>query len=243
VFFCGLLGVENFVLRNTREVLLLHCHRIIHRGSDRETIVCTGPKGQKLGVTVAREPASAVHVLNAARALQHLEKAKIPNVQRLAYVGQCGDSFQALATFWIEGESLWRRVVTNGPVERSIVEVWYSSLKQALSRVHSAGLLHRDVTPTNIIIGRDDKSVHLIDFGLAQSTREGLQIGNSLGQCHRLFRWRGPMHELCVPQNDFESLYLSMCFSVLGLEEYCRLRKVDWLPDDMFNEGRPSYDK
>lgn len=44
----------------------------------------------------------------------------------------------------------------------------------ALQVVHSAGLLHRDLKPPNVML-RDDDDVALIDFGLARNLEGGLQ--------------------------------------------------------------------
>jgi len=41
----------------------------------------------------------------------------------------------------------------------------------AIESVHSAGIIHRDVKPSNFVMGRtaeDKSSVYLVDFGLAK---------------------------------------------------------------------------
>ncbi len=41
----------------------------------------------------------------------------------------------------------------------------------AIENVHSAGIIHRDVKPSNFVMGRtpeDKSSVYLVDFGLAK---------------------------------------------------------------------------
>ena len=46
------------------------------------------------------------------------------------------------------------------------------SVTQTLSKVHARGLLHRDVTPANIMFGRGGRGVWLCDFGLARPYRD-----------------------------------------------------------------------
>lgn len=53
-------------------------------------------------------------------------------------------------------------------------------LVQALSALHEAGYLHRDVKPSNILV-TDDGQVVLLDFGLSQLIRQAQSTGDSLG--------------------------------------------------------------
>ncbi len=53
---------------------------------------------------------------------------------------------------------------------------------EALSAVHDAGYIHRDVCPRNFVVSKDGKSLKLIDFGLAvPNTPEFTQPGNRTG--------------------------------------------------------------
>ena len=51
---------------------------------------------------------------------------------------------------------------------------WYEDLAEALRYIHAAGVVHRDVKPSNILIGADGHAV-LSDFGVSRFTDENLR--------------------------------------------------------------------
>ncbi len=66
----------------------------------------------------------------------------------------------------IEGITLKRYIAENGVLSTEALLPLFSPVIHALSRVHSAGLVHRDISPDNLMIGLDNR-LHLIDFGAA----------------------------------------------------------------------------
>ncbi len=51
-------------------------------------------------------------------------------------------------------------------------QVWLQGL-EALRTLHKAGYLHRDIKPQNILLGRENSDIYLIDFGLARAYFNG----------------------------------------------------------------------
>ena len=51
---------------------------------------------------------------------------------------------------------------------------WYEDLAEALRYIHASGVVHRDVKPSNILIGADGHAV-LSDFGVSRFTDENLR--------------------------------------------------------------------
>ena len=64
----------------------------------------------------------------------------------------------------IEGESLAQRI-ERGPLPAADAARIASEIAHALQHAHDAGLIHRDVKPDNVMIGRDGRA-RLADFGL-----------------------------------------------------------------------------
>lgn len=83
----------------------------------------------------------------------------------------------------VEARTLAEIVATDGPLdERTVTDVARQVLG-ALRRAHAAGVVHRDVKPSNVMLGEDGR-VTLTDFGIAQAvddprlTTTGLLVGS-----------------------------------------------------------------
>jgi serine/threonine-protein kinase len=68
----------------------------------------------------------------------------------------------------LEGETLGENLLRAGPLGAQQAERLALELLDALSAVHDAGLLHRDLKPDNVFLTRDGRTV-LIDFGSART--------------------------------------------------------------------------
>ncbi|MEU1512012.1 bifunctional serine/threonine-protein kinase/ABC transporter substrate-binding protein [Streptomyces sp. NPDC005811] len=72
-----------------------------------------------------------------------------------------------LATAFVPGPSLAEAVAVCGPLPARSVRVLGRMLAGALAEVHTAGLVHRDVKPGNVLLAVDGP--RLIDFGIARA--------------------------------------------------------------------------
>jgi serine/threonine protein kinase len=70
-----------------------------------------------------------------------------------------------LASEYIRGLTLWQYVTTHGVLPAALAAALGVALAEALATIHQAGVLHRDLKPTNIILASDGPRV--IYFGLA----------------------------------------------------------------------------
>ncbi|MCL9798153.1 serine/threonine-protein kinase [Frankia sp. AgKG'84/4] len=101
-------------------------------------------------------------VLREARALARLHSPAIVSVY---------DVVEEHQRHWIvmelvDADSLGDVIRTHGPLPFDQVAAIGLALTDALAAAHSAGVLHRDVKPGNVLLGRDGR-VRLTDFGIA----------------------------------------------------------------------------
>ncbi|HRP08924.1 MAG TPA: protein kinase, partial [Gemmatimonadales bacterium] len=79
----------------------------------------------------------------------------------------------------IDGETLGARIRRRGPLPPAEAERLVREIGWALGYAHSHGVLHRDLTPENILIERDTGRALLVDFGLAHQVDD--VSGSTLG--------------------------------------------------------------
>ncbi len=78
-----------------------------------------------------------------------------------------------LAMEFVEGPSLKKRL-SSGPLPFAEVKVLQKRIASALEAAHQHGVVHRDISPDNLIMPDGDvRSAKVIDFGIARARRAG----------------------------------------------------------------------
>ncbi len=140
--------------------------RPLAAGGMGEVWVAAAADGAELAVKVLPEGALADPAARArfAREVTAAGSVDHPRVARvLAADGEADRPW--LATELVVGPSLAHRVAQSGPLAGDELVAVARGLAEALVAVHAAGLVHRDVTPANVVLGVDGPV--LVDFGIA----------------------------------------------------------------------------
>ncbi len=93
------------------------------------------------------------------------------------------DDVRWLVMEYVAGATLAELISRRGPLPLDDAAAVLEQVAEALGAAHAAGIVHRDVKPSNILVG-DDGSVKISDFGIARAetdaslTQTGLVTGS-----------------------------------------------------------------
>ena len=129
---------------------------------------------------LAEDPDFVNRFVREARAAAKLSSADVVAVYDQGTDAVSGTAY--LVMEHVEGRTL-RDVVDDGPVAPREALDLLEPVLRALAAAHEAGLVHRDVKPENVLLGRDGR-IKVADFGLARAVESsnltattGLLIG------------------------------------------------------------------
>ncbi|MFD5964895.1 serine/threonine-protein kinase [Streptomyces sp. NPDC058783] len=122
----------------------------------------------------------------------------------------------------VDGGSLADRVLGRGPVDAAEAARIGIALLDALDTAHAAGILHRDVKPSNVLLAEDGRVV-LTDFGVAQVagsttlTENGSFVGSPEYTAPERMSGAGT-----GPESDLWSLGVLLCAVLSGASPFHR---------------------
>jgi ABC-type multidrug transport system ATPase subunit len=131
---------------------------------------------KRLHPAFARDPQFVTMFLDEARLASRVRHPNVVPV--LDVIAEDGEL--ALVMEYVEGESLARLVASASAVPISVAVAIVAAILHGLHAAHEArdeqgaplGLVHRDVSPQNVIVGTDGVT-RLIDFGVAKAVGRG----------------------------------------------------------------------
>ena len=158
--------------------------RIAHGGMGRVFRGVEIGTGEPVAIKVilpemAEDPHVAQMFQREARTLRQLHHDAI--VRYFAYVPPDANfNLHALVMGFIEGTKLSDKIKTDGPLDEKQVCQLFLRLAGGLDRAHKIGVVHRDLSPDNVMLPDNDiTKALLIDFGISRSsTVKDVTIGN-----------------------------------------------------------------
>ncbi len=139
--------------------------------------------GERVAIKVLRA-GPGESALRFAREIRVLQTLHHPAIVRYVADGHAPTGELWMAMEWLEGESLQARLARTGLTAAESVAL-VRRIAEALGAAHDAGIIHRDVKPSNIMLpGGELERAKLLDFGVARladaargATRTGVMIG------------------------------------------------------------------
>jgi Protein kinase domain len=204
--------------------------------------LAAAPNGERVAIKILRPQIIGDRD---ARARLEREVAAMRRV-RSPRVAECFDAdpwgaLPYVVTRFVVGLPLTEYVDEYGPLSPHRVHAIALGMAEALASVHEAGLLHRDIKPTNVLMERDQPV--LIDFGLAMSadesrlTRTGWLMGTPSYLAPELVYGQEPTAAV-----DVHAWAATVAFAATGRSPYGsgpavavmdRIRRGEWRLNDV----------
>ena len=121
--------------------------------------------------------------------LYRLKHSQIPKFEALLQTRIDGKRSLFLVQEYVEGESYWELLKSQGKLTESEVTKMIWKLLPVLDYIHSCDLIHRDISPDNLIRRRSDGKTVLIDFGCVKIAANA--VSKSTGQSITLIGKKG----------------------------------------------------
>jgi hypothetical protein len=134
----------------------------VHRGRDLvlERVVAV----KVLPGALAADPSAVARFQREARAAAALNH---PGVVAVYDTGVDGDT-RFIVMECVAGESLATVLAREGPLDATRAVAIAARMAAALAAAHARGIVHRDVKPSNVMLGHAD-AVKVLDFGIARA--------------------------------------------------------------------------
>lgn len=162
--------------------------------------------------------------------IRNLEILNHPNISRILEVE---DSGKFLAIEFIDGPNLEDHIKDSGPLEENQWWILAQILASTVDYCHSKGIIHKDISPRNIIIGPTGPV--LVDFGIsylekdARLTSDGETIGTP--------PFMSPEHFgiTATKEMDIFSVGGTLVFAATGHYPFNGTNSSEWRDSILFN--------
>lgn len=116
--------------------------------------------------------------------------ARVQHRNLVKFVGACMEPVMVIVTELMEGRSLKKYMLTHRPnlLDLRCSVKFALDIAQAMDCLHGNGIIHRDLKPDNLLLTADQKTLKLVDFGLAREETLAEMMTAETGT----YRWMAP---------------------------------------------------
>ncbi len=127
------------------------------------------------------------------------------NILRIHDMGDVG-GVRFISMAYVEGPDLHHVISDNPKMPLERVLNFAKQFADALAAAHAEGVIHRDLKPQNILVGKDDQ-IYVSDFGLAKSFEDGAVAMTKTGAFIGTPRYMSPEQVEGKPADHRSDLY------------------------------------
>ena len=167
--------------------------------------------------------------------LYRLQHSQVPKFEALLQTRVDGKRSLFIVQEYIEGESYWELLKRHGKLTETEVTNMMWELLPVLEHIHNADLIHRDISPDNLIRRESDDKTVLIDFGCVKIAANA--VSESAGRSITLIGKKGysPDEQLrrgqAFPCSDLYSLAATAIVLLTGKQ-----------PDELYDSHKGEWD-
>ena len=128
-----------------------------------------------------------------------------PNVATLFDFSTLDDSSRYMVWEYIEGINLHELLEARGPLSPKYAAQLAIQTLYGLDAIHRAGIVHRDISPENLMIAHDDEGgerVKIIDLGIAKQWAEESDNKTKTGMFVGKWKYCSPEHLGMLPEGQ-----------------------------------------
>ena len=152
-------------------------HRILKRlgqgGMGKVYLALSEPDGFKVAIKVLPPKLAAEGgqpLKRFRREMELSQRLKHPNLARTIDVGE-EDGVYFMIMEYVPGDSLYHMVKSGGPFRVPDASRYFLQVVEGLNAAHAAGMVHRDVKPSNLMV-TPEALAKILDLGLARADDE-----------------------------------------------------------------------
>jgi serine/threonine-protein kinase len=151
---------------------------------------------------IAADPGAHERFLREARLATKIQH---PNVAALFDFSTLDDGSHYMVWEYIEGINLHELITERGPLSARYAAMLAAQALHGLEAIHRAGIVHRDVSPENLMIARDEEAaerVKIIDLGIAKSSGSSDDNKTKTGMFVGKWKYCSPEHLGMLPPGE-----------------------------------------